>query len=383
MKYARVLLITGVIALGVAPPTFAKPSLLAIDDAAPTLTEGDDGSRTGKLGLTNLTDGALALSAVPSKTGDKACKPKLSKAAIGAAQSAETKLTLPKGCRVAKDEFELTLTATGRETQQLPVVAKASESADDPDWSQLVVFFLALPITALLLFAAFVAGAGYGPLEPLTYLDATYSYKDSWVSNVTVVAGLLTGVFGSASVVKAFLGEDAERSIALATVGSAVALILIGSGPIMLNAAKVTTKKGDEDVRVFSVYGLLLATTVTVAGAFGQLWIGWKSGEALDLGGWEDWIIIGFLVAAGLLIWSTVTTVNATISDGRNAPPPAKPTELAQLIELFKGVLKRNEAVPDDEIPSVVEALLASYPISGTSVGDERPQGQRRRAAMP
>jgi hypothetical protein len=374
----------GLIALGAAPSAFAKPSLLAIDDAAPTLTEKDDGTRAGKLRLTNLTDGALTLSAAPSKTSDKACKPKLSRAAIGAAQSVETKLNLPTECRLAKDEFELTLTVTGKETQQVPVVAKAEEGAEDPDWSQLLIFFIALPVIAVALYAAFVARASYGFTEPLTYLDAAYSFKDSWVSNVTVIAGLLTGIFGSASVVKAFLGQDAEQSIALATVGSALALILIGFGPIMLNAAKVITRKGDEDVRVFSVGGLLLATTVTVAGAFGQLWIGWRSGAALDLGGLEHGIIVGFLAAVLLLIWSTYTTVTATISDGRRAPPPAKPTELAQLIELFKNAMKRNNAVPTDEIPSVVDDVLASAGREAlTSVGDERPEGQRRRAAMP
>jgi hypothetical protein len=377
-----VLTALGLIALVGSGQAFAAPALLAIDDAAPTLEREDDGDWSGTLGLTNLTDGALSLSVAPVDAGDRDCKLELSRAAIGAAQSSEPKLIVPKTCDATEHKLELTLTATGDSSQRTAVAATLQEGEADPDWSQLAAFFYAIPAVAVALLGV-AALMHYELGQPLEYLDATWSFKDSWVSNVTVVASVLTALFGSGDVVKAFLGEDADRSIALATVGSAIALILIGSGPIILAAAKKEVNKDDGAlVQAFTVGGLLAATTVTVAGAFGELWVGWKSGEALDLDGWENRIEIGFWIAVALLAWYALSTIRATLKAGTTPPPHAKPSELAQLIAVLKEALTKNRAVPDEEIPSVLKDVFESYPTVGTSFGDEPRVAPRRHAAM-
>jgi hypothetical protein len=379
--WAIVLVMIGLTLSVGATQASAKTALLAVDNATPTLKQDGDGSWSGTLGLTNLTDGALSLSATPAKASDSDCKLRLSKAAIGAAQSAEVTLTVPKDCNTDEETVEVILTASGTTTQTVPLIAGVPEGDDGPDWGQLAWFFYPLPIVGLVLYGLFVSKRArrfgrkdsrrYRLCEPLEHLGTTYSFKDSWISNLTVVAGVLTGLFGSADVVKAFLGEDADRSIALATVGSAIALILIGSGPVILTATKKTEEKvGEGLVQAFTVGGLLLATTVTVAGAFGQLWVGWKSGQALDLGGWENRIVFGFLAAVGLLVWYTLATVGQTLRAGTTPPPPARPTELMQLVTEFRKAMEKHEDVPRSAIPTVIEEVLA-YPTFGTSPGDD------------
>jgi len=363
-----------------APEGRAAAALLAVDDASPALTRTDDGGWKGPVGLTNLSDGAVTLSA--AAVDDASCSIELSRAAIGAAQSSEPTLTVPAACQPDGGSIDVVITATGATTAEVPLVAELAKADQEPAWGELVVFPFALLVFIPL---ALIAFRGRKPTTPLSYLESSYSFKESWISNITVLAGLLTGVFGSADVVKAFLGEDADRSIALATVGSAVALILVGTGPIVLTAAKQEQHDAGtgEFKQVFTVGGLVLATTVAVAGAFGQLWIGWKSGQALELGGAEDVIVAGFLVAVGLLIWYTIATLRATSKAGTTPPPPSKPSELSELLKLFKKVLDGKDDVTPETTSAVLEDVMKSYPISGTGYGDEPLVSPRRRTAMP
>jgi hypothetical protein len=364
-----------------AAPASAEPAQIAIDDATPTLKHADDGDWSGTLGLTNLTDEALSLSAAPT-AADPACKPRLSKAAIGSAQSSEAKLTVPKACTIKDATFELTLTAAGPSApQHFQVVAEAKADDDDPDWSLLAWFFYALPFIGVCLGLVFLRKNAFN--DKLTHLEATYSFSESWVSNITVLGGLLTGVFGSADVVKAFLGEDAESAVALATVGSAIALVLIGSGPIFLNALKADEMDGDKLVgQPYTVGGLLLATTVTVAGAFGQLFVGWQSARTLDLGGAEDLAVFGFAAAVALLAWYTLATVGSTISAGTTEPPSPAPSGVEELASLLEDALRQDEHVPNEAIPGVVQNVM-STPIIATRTADVRRARARRRSAMP
>lgn len=372
----------------------AKPALLAVDDATPAVAETDDGY-AATLDVTNVTDGALTLGVAPTGAVAKGCRPKLSRAALGSAQSAQVKVSFARSCAKPEEEFETTLTATSADdqSQALQLTAEVPEDTSHPDWDQLLGFVYAFCVGAPAIGALFLVLLNTRPIKNelaptkpryrLQYLEAAYSFKDSWVSNVTVIAGLLTAVFGSADVVKAFLGEDADSSIALATVGSAIALILIGAGPIMLNATKVqwVDEPTQKLASAFHVWGLYLATTATFVGAAGQLWVGWKSGRALDLGGAESWIWAGFLLSVGILIWATVTNVRQTLRAGLRPPPPSPPSDLAQLIELIRGELFKADGVPNETVPDLLESIVAQYPGYGVGRGDE-PLPAQPRAAM-
>jgi hypothetical protein len=173
----------------------------------------------------------------------------------------------------------------------------------------------------------------------LTYLEATWSFKDSWVSNVTIGAGLLTGIFGSSDVVKELLGEDAERSVALATVGAAVAAAFIAAGPLVLHALK--TGDGDH----FTVFGLLAASAVTLAGAVGELWIMFRTGEKLEVDGLEDKIWVPLGLAAALLILYAFRTLRATLERGITEPDDPPDSDTIKAAKMIVRALLQREGV--------------------------------------
>ena len=383
-RNAVVVALVATIALSVGASAHAAPALIAIDDASPTLTALDDGGWSGTVTLTNLSTEGLKLSAAPADAAATTCKPTLSRAAFGAAQSADVKLTAPAECKPDGETLDLLITASGTTSQDIRVASEVSAADDEPAWGQLWVFPWALLIAAVAV-ALTVRFTEYKMFRgELEYLPATYSFKESWISNLTVVAGLLTAVFGSDDVVKAFLGEEADRSIALATVGSAFALALIGAAPIVFTAAKTNRKPDKVLVQVPTVRGLMFASTVAAAGAGGQLWIGWKSGAALDLGGFEGApLTVVFVIAVLLLLWYTVVTTLATLNAGSMKPPATPKTDLALLSENLEKVLRRSP-LPNASIPGVLNdlATTSSYPFSGTSPGDEPYVPPRRNAAM-
>ncbi len=85
---------------------------------------------------------------------------------------------------------------------------------------------------------------------------------------------------------------DADQAVALSSVGAAVALAFVGAGPIVLLALE----KGGED-RAPTVIGLLMASALTLAGAFGEIWIVFKSASKLELGGLERIVWLPSLLA--------------------------------------------------------------------------------------
>jgi hypothetical protein len=343
---------------------------VTIDDAAPSLKSGSGGSMTAALGFTNLTDGDLTLAVAAPATAGANCKPRLDAANIPKAQHQAVTVTIPPQCKVDdKQGITFTMTASGAATPVSFDVTAAPKPADKPNWDALWAFVIAL--------AALVVAAGlawlFGTRGELKFLEATWSLKDSWASNVTIAAGLLTGIFGSSEVVKALLGDDVDRSIALATVGAAVAAAFIGAGPLLLLATK--TREGS--VRIG---GLLFASALTLTGAYGELWTVYASGHQLDLGGWEDWLFLPAIAAGLLLMAYTITSLRETIHRGQTRPK-TKPSETIRAAQMIVRALAAGASVDQQHVEAMVSDLDSQY---AAASGETSPDGDypRRRAAV-
>jgi hypothetical protein len=83
------------------------------------------------------------------------------------------------------------------------------------------------------------------------------------------------------------------------------------------------------------------------------------------------------LILLGLYAW---TTFREALTTGRTAPPAEAPSGVDKLIDYLKTVLTANEDVPNDSIPSVVDAVENAYPGFLTSPGDD--PSPRRIAAL-
>jgi hypothetical protein len=344
---------------------WAASTPVTLDDEAPALQSADGGAHKVSVGLTNLTDGGLAVSATPSKTADKGCQLSVDKSVLPAAVHKSITVTAPAGCQVSDDGFDFQLHAgTGAVSKTFDVTAAPKPKAD-PNWDELGAFPIALLGALAFVIALFAfwrwlywlrhlgidvgRGGSKRKREPkdspklkirghLPGLPATYSFKDSWVSNITAIAALFTGVFASTDVVKAFIGEDAGSSLALASVGAAVALSFTSAGPIFL----LSTRASENDA--FTVGGLLGASVFTLTGAFGGLWVVYASGKELDLNGLEDNALpITLILVALLLALYSYRTLMATLEQGLQAPK-VHPSDAALAATKIAKALEHAEA---------------------------------------
>ena len=93
----------------------------------------------------------------------------------------------------------------------------------------------------------------------------------------------------------AILGEDADEAVALATIGGAVSVALIGAAGVVVIAAKVPA------TGQFTVIGVLVGSALALGAAAGQLGVVYESARDLELGGIED-DLMPFLVGALILL---------------------------------------------------------------------------------
>lgn len=370
-------------AADVAAGASADQASVTIDNLEPKLTEAEDKSWTAKLGFTNLTsaDIALVVRAAEPKAG---CVPTLDKPSVTAASHADVKLTLPTGCK-ADDQARVgfIVAAQAPATERFSIFAKPDKKAKS-DWNHLLAFPIALILALFGLLVTYKTWTPPDPSEPsgdtptepaekpalegdLPYLDKTYDFKESLVSNVTALGAVLTGVFASSDVIEAALGEDAKTEIGLATVGAAIALGLIAAGTIVPLAAK------GRDAKSYTVWGILLGASVTLAGAAGQLWVMAWTGEELDLGMAASAALwISFILAIWLLGGYGRTALVATLNQGIT-PPKEEPSEALAAAWVIVAGLR-----PKEELQRLEDEWWR-YPSHGTSPGDEL--FPRRRAA--
>jgi hypothetical protein len=333
----------------------AGTTSVTIDSRSPALVEAEGGGWTAALGFTNLTNTEITLTAEPSNAADGGCILTLDHPQLPAAEHSEVEVIVPAGCRVGEDGVDFTVSSTTSTPTPLTFEVTAAPKPDTkPEWSALWAFVIFL----LILLAAagiYLALIWLAPNTELTHLDATWSFGDSWVSNVTVLGGLLAGIFGSSEVVTALLGDDAGSSVALAIVGAAVAAAVISAGAIVLLATK---SKND----FVTVGGFLLASALTLSGAAGELWVVYRSGQRLDLGGWEDEIVWMAVAGFVLLGFYAIRTIPATIRIGTTQPEEPGPSDTIKAAKMIVAALKAQERFDADSFEDALREL------SGTQV---------------
>lgn len=303
---------------GVSFSALAAPASVTIDTRTPVLEEAGNGASKIALTFLNLTDGEAELRAIPQQR--TACTLTPDKTKLAPAESTAVTISIPATCK-ADEGLAIDVTAVSGPTllasfEVIPEVKPVKE----PKWDNLWAFAIAQGVILALLALFFWKGwkpaeGAKRSLSQRLYLDATWKFNDNWATNVSAVGAILTGVFG-ATTAKAFLGSDAESAVALATVGAAIALAFVAAGPVIALATKTfkvvpveedgkpVTKDGkpvQERWDYFTVGGLLLAASVILASAFGQLWVVMATGEELELGGLQNCLPIPFGLAAILL----------------------------------------------------------------------------------
>lgn len=224
-------------------------------------------------------------------------------------------------------------------------------------------------------------------LSPLTGLSASWSFHDSWATNITAGSGLIVLVLGSSDVLKGVLGANSQGAINVATVAGAVSIALIGASGVLV----LTIKRAiDSDT---TVGGLLAGTSVALGAATGEVWAIAVGLNQVTLGGAGDflkWIAAGL---ATLLLtayaWTSITGLltqgataaapHTTIPAGGDTGSPAGAPEAQSPVEAVAAAIvqaSQNQPLDHREVLRAVNRFRSDF-------GAVRPTTLRERSALP
>jgi hypothetical protein len=122
-------------------------------------------------------------------------------------------------------------------------------------------------------------------------LDAKWSFKDSWVANITVGATALIALLGSTAPIKAIVGREPTSELGLIAVAGAIAAVLVTISPLLLRVI-------GRDLKIPTVGGTLVAGALVLVGSLFQ--IGAVTIQAARLSE-REWVQFGVLIG-GLLV---------------------------------------------------------------------------------
>jgi hypothetical protein len=338
---------------------FAAPAAVIRDEGKPALSKLETGGWSAKIGFSNLTDSAVRLS-VESITPpvSESCTVQFdtgATATLKAAQHEAVTVTYSQGCTIGKTGAEVRFGTGTTASQTVEVGLDPPSDAPSPDWSALWAFPAALLVSAFVLWVMLKANDSVTFGTELPHLPTTWSFKESWASNVTAGVAVVSGVVGSTDVVKAFLGEQAEASIALATVAATVALAFLGLGALLVQTAKHIDSESP------TAGGFVLGAVCTLAGAFGELFALYSTGRKLDMGGWQNAVLPAVIIVAIVLVIYAVISVRATLETGVTPPAAVQLSEgtvTAVLLARRYSELNGDE-FNEDRVFSAIERRLS------------------------
>lgn len=154
-------------------------------------------------------------------------------------------------------------------------------------------------------------------------LEAGWSFKDSWVSNLTVVSAAVLALASSGDAFSALLGDEAGSTTATVVLASLLTAVLVAV------AGALVVLLGGQDSTV-TVFGLVASTALVVfAAAFQIGTAGAAAVGALGPGAAEVLTIVGAMVAGGVTtayacvtLWRVIT---AAVDDGVPTVPEDAP----------------------------------------------------------
>jgi hypothetical protein len=202
-------------------------------------------------------------------------------------------------------------------------------AADTFDWSPMYAFPWATGAALLLVGAIYVVGRIVAKeswprlFKPLTGLDSSWSFSDSWATNVTAGAGLLTATLGSSDLLSSILGDDGKAAVAGATVAGVIGAALVAAAGVVVLAFR--TFKTSE----FLAFGVLVGTILGLGAAAGQVWAVYLLLKDVDLGAAGTFVTIGAFVASGLLVTYTFTSLIGLMVQSAASPAAAETLTVA------------------------------------------------------
>jgi hypothetical protein len=157
-----------------------------------------------------------------------------------------------------------------------------------------------------------------GPSDELDGLGTDWSFKDNWVSSVTVGSAALVALLASSDVLSSILGREPKAAIGVLAVSGAVGAVLVALGPIII---KVIGDRLDTP----TVAGALVAGFVTVVGTLTQAAALTLQAAALtwDAPAFALLTVIAGAMVVGLVMAYATVSLYRTVRSGTESPQPA------------------------------------------------------------
>jgi len=177
----------------------------------------------------------------------------------------------------------------------------------------------------------------------LVGLGTDWSFKDNWVSSVTIGSGALVGLLAASGVLKSVLGAEPKAALGLLAVAGAVAAALVAIGPLLV-------KVFGSNLAVPSIGGTLAAAFVTLTGTIGQIVaLTWQVQNLANGTVAEALVAIGVLTGLVVFVYAA-RTLWYYLSTGAVAPQPAgEPVEI-QAARIIAAALKQE---PEPELETL------------------------------
>jgi hypothetical protein len=352
-------ILAALLVVGAPAGASAAAAVTTLDKSKVKLERASDGGWSTTVGMTNLTDARLKVSVKPLSAN---CGPQIGDgtAELPPAEHHDLTVAIPSTCE-ASDGFSFTLEAQGDGVGRSFRIT-ATPATASPNWSALDSFGWTLLASLVLVAAVLVCwlvttdSSSKGLLTPLAGLEATWSFKDSIVSNVTAASGLLAVVLGSSDVLKAVLGPDAEAAIAVASVAGAIALALVGAAGVI---ALTFRRPIDKEI---TILGLCAGTTIALWAAAGQVWAITRLVTDLSLGdNAQRGVWAGCIGASVLLVLYGCVSVYGLLAQGTHVEeekdPLASPLSAELAAAAIVAAATKGQAVTHKTVTDMLKAL--------------------------
>lgn len=309
---------------------------LTVADGDVTFVTGDDGVSTlaVTLAVSDVTD-PVAVSIVVDGADTGACLP-LQQAIVRPGVATDVEFRLPRGCELAEPvtvEFVAApFDASSATPTGVRLEASVEEAASSPEYVNLAWGFgIGAGVSVVAVFVAWFVRIGadpppgqFGrwsrdPWQHLAGLDKKWTWSDSPLSSITVLAALFTAVFGASDPLETILGESGKRQTAVVVIAAALAAALTAAAPLAMALLRdepgFYTEAEDAILNNYTVLGVMVATAAVMTGSLGLILTVvltlWDSSAINELV-----LVVGAAVVGALVLAYTVRSMRRTLKIG-------------------------------------------------------------------
>ena len=125
-----------------------------------------------------------------------------------------------------------------------------------------------------------------------------------------------------------------------------------------------------------TVGGLLAASAVTLTGAYGEIWVLYRSGRRLDLGSWENRVVVLAVLAAILLTFYSYRTLLATLRHG-TTPHRLPPSDAIRAARMIVAALQAHGDIDADELDRAIARTTKAAAAEGPAGAMRAPRSPR------